>query len=58
VLKYIDRCTSDSALNRLQMKRKWVVSRLVYQLVEVGIGSLDIVVDGVASLPFTNHQSA
>jgi hypothetical protein len=36
------------------MKKKWDVSRLVCQLVEAGIGSLDIVVDGVASLPF--HQ--
>jgi hypothetical protein len=37
------------------MKRKPVVSRWVYQLVEVDIDSQDIVVGGVASLPF--HQS-
>jgi hypothetical protein len=51
VLRYIVRCTSGSVLDRLQTKRIWVSSRLVYQLAEVGIDSLDIVVGDVASLP-------
>lgn len=54
--RYIVRCTSDSGRGRLQMKRKWVVNRLIYQLVEAGIDNLDIVVDDVASLPI--HQAS
>jgi hypothetical protein len=58
-LKYIVRCTSDSVQDRLQIKRKWAVSRLIYQLAEVGIDSQDIVVGDVASLPnYHNHRSA
>jgi hypothetical protein len=55
-LRYIVRCTSDSGRGPLQMKRKWVVNRLIYQLVEAGIDNLDIVVDDVASLPI--HQAS
>jgi hypothetical protein len=51
VLRYSGRYTLGSALDRLQMKRRQDVCRLFYQLVEVGIDSLDIVVDDVVSLP-------
>ncbi len=43
--------TLDSALERLQMKRRFGVCRLFYQLVEVGIDSLDTVAGDVVSPP-------
>ncbi len=48
--------TLDSALERLQMKRRFGVCRLFYQLVEVGIDSLGTVVGDVASLPIRQQS--
>jgi hypothetical protein len=45
------RCTLDSALDHLKMKRRLGVCRSFYQLVAVGIDNLDIVVGDAVSPP-------